>query len=840
MKNIAILFLVLLLPMVAGADDAVEINGLYYYLIAKAKKAEVTSNPNKYTNSVVIPKSVTYNGLEYNVTSIGESAFGSCYNLTSITIPSSVTSIGKSAFLDCFNLTSVYISDIDAWCKISFNDSYSNPLFYAYQFYLGEELINKLVIPNNVTSIEKHAFSRFRGLTSVTIGNSVTSIGQFAFSDCSNLTSATIGNGVTHIKAGTFQNCNRLASVTIPNSVRSIEDGYIGGKYYGAFQNCSSLISLTIPNSVTSIGSCAFMDCSGLTSVIIPNGVKGIGDYAFRNCSTLTSVVIPSSILSIGEDAFQECNSLAAVHISEIAAWCNISFNGNYSNPLYKAHHLYLGEEEINDLVIPSSVTSIGDYAFSYCSGLNSVTIPNNVTNIGSHAFSICSGLTSLTIPNSVKTIGEWAFYGCRGLASVIIPNSVTKIDKLVFCNCSNLKSVTIPNSVTSIGSSAFKECTSLSSVIIPNSVTWIGEWAFSGCSGLTSLTIGSGIKNIYRFVFDSCKELTDVYCWAENVPNTESDAFRNSYIEYATLHVPATSVEAYGAKAPWYSFKSIVAIDDSEIPGETPDDPVTDIKTVTINFDDDYATLFPTITGLSSGSGVNAVTDGDITETVTSTEVSGITVTVSAADEGVTPNRIWATSPRLRMYSGTFTVRGTNITKIEFDANQRFGLTTTQGTLNENTWTGAKTSEVIFSVESNTQLRKIIVTLDNSEGDSQKCATPTIAYIDGKLVFDSETEGASFVSEIKTADTRNYYNKEVSLTPPTTTITVYATKADYENSDVATATIGWRNGTPILEGFSSIKLEGVETNGDVNGDGTVDVADIATIISIMAGNNPQ
>jgi len=130
----------------------------------------------------------------------------------------------------------------------------------------------------------------------------------------------------------------------------------------------------------------------------------------------------------------------------------------------------------------------------------------------------------------------------------------------------------------------------------------------------------------------------------------------------------------------------------------------------------------------------------------------------------------------------------------------------------------------------------KNIVALNGEEiPDPQKCSTPTISFIDGKLVFDSETEGVEFISEIKNSDIKKHYDKEVTLVP-IYDITVYATKAGYANSDIATATIGWRNGTPILEGFSSIKLEGMETNGDVNGDGTVDVADIATIITIMAG----
>jgi hypothetical protein len=147
----------------------------------------------------------------------------------------------------------------------------------------------------------------------------------------------------------------------------------------------------------------------------------------------------------------------------------------------------------------------------------------------------------------------------------VTIPNSVTSIDEYAFFNCSSLMSLTIPNSVTSIGDWAFGSCSGLTSVTIPNNVTSIGNGAFSWCSGLTYVTIGNGIRDIGSMTFASCKELLDVYCYAEDVPSTQSDAFQDSYTEFVTLHVPAASVEAYNAAEPWNKFKDIVPLTNSD-----------------------------------------------------------------------------------------------------------------------------------------------------------------------------------------------------------------------------------------------------------------------------------
>ena len=172
-----------------------------------------------------------------------------------------------------------------------------------------------------------------------------------------------------------------------------------------------------------------------------------------------------------------------------------------------------------------------------------------------------------MIIPNSVTSIGDNAFYGCSSLTSLTIPNSLTSIGGSVFYGCSGLTSVTIPNSVTSIGSGAFQRCSSLTAVTIPNSVTTIGGYAFKGCSNLSSVTIGENVSRIYSSSFANCQLLADVYCLAENVPNTDTDAFNDSYIDYSTLHVPAASFDKYKNAEPWKNFKNKVALDGADIP---------------------------------------------------------------------------------------------------------------------------------------------------------------------------------------------------------------------------------------------------------------------------------
>lgn len=221
MKKELLLFVMLVLPMLASAD-AVEINGIYYNLVSKANHAEVTSHPNKYSGSVVIPEKVIYEGVEHSVMSIGDRAFSDCSNLTFVTIPNSVTSIGKDAFKSCSGLTSI-------------------------------------TIPNSVKTISDGAFFNCSNLTSVKIPSSVTYINSTTFYHCSGLTSITIPNSVWGIGSLAFQGCSSLTSVTIPNSVKYI--------YSGAFAECTSLTSITIGTGVSDIDNGAFAKCPELKDV---------------------------------------------------------------------------------------------------------------------------------------------------------------------------------------------------------------------------------------------------------------------------------------------------------------------------------------------------------------------------------------------------------------------------------------------------------------------------------------------------------------------------------------------------------------------------------------------
>ena len=430
----SLLLLVMLLCSIGQGVAQTLIDGIYYDLLysegGTALVAHVPSGVPKYSGNISIPSMVTYEGIPFSVTSIKAMAFSGCSGLTSIEIPNSVTAIGDLAFSDCTGLTSIEIPNSVTYIG-----------FAAFDCCTG---LTSIEIPNSVASIREGTFGGCTGLTSVSIGNSVTNIGDGAFSGCTGLTSIKIPNSVTSIDGSAFGRCSGLTSIVVE----------AGNTYYDSRNTCNAIIETStstlisgcmntvIPNSVTSIGKSAFSGCTGLTSIEIPNSVASIGGGAFSGCTGLTSVSIGNYVTSIGDGAFSGCTGLTSIKI-------------------------------------PNSVTSIGYRVFGGCSGLTSIVVEAGNTYYDSRSTcnaiietstgALIAGCMNTVIPNSVTSIGDGAFSSCKGLTSITIPNSVASIGYFAFGYCSGLTDIKMMSATPpTTGGNLFADCTNLTTIYVP------------------------------------------------------------------------------------------------------------------------------------------------------------------------------------------------------------------------------------------------------------------------------------------------------------------------------------------------------------------------------------
>ena len=358
-------------------------------------------------SEIVIPSSVT---------SIGDRAFSRCFSLKYISIPKSVIGLNGNPFaewygkLQCLSPNFVYEDDI------LFNKDKSRIISFRNQN------IKSYVIPSSVTNIDDSAFSCCRSLSEIVIPSSVTSIDDSAFSSC-----------------------RSLSEIVIPSSVTSIGDW--------AFVGCSSLSEIVIPSSVTSIGEGAFSHCDSLSEIVIPSSVTSIGDWAFSSCRSLKYISIPKSVICLNGNPFAKWKGKLECLSPNFVYEDDVLFNKD------KSRIISFRNQNIKSYVIPSSVTSIGDRAFSSCRSLSEIVISSSVTSIGDLAFSDCDSLSEIVIPSSVTSIGDLAFSDCRSLSKIVIPSSVTSIGDYAFLGCRSLSEIVISSSITSIGKGAFCYC---------------------------------------------------------------------------------------------------------------------------------------------------------------------------------------------------------------------------------------------------------------------------------------------------------------------------------------------------------------------------------------------
>lgn len=346
--------------------------------------------------------------VEDGVTSIGSLSFASCKNLTSVELPDTVTVLGYGAFAQCSAL-----SDI--------------------------------TLPDGITEIKQYLFDDCHNLTSVNIPDGVTIIGTEAFSNCWNLTSLTIPDSVTEIGTAAFNSCG-LTSMELPDSVTSIEEN--------AFQRCN-LTNIILPDGIKTIKSGTFSSCN-LTSIEIPDSVTSIGMSAFEYCD-LTSITIPESVKIIGRDAFRGCTNLKEINLPpttklDSGVFYNTGYSYDMSNAedglIYLNNHLISGDNELSgNCIIKNGTEILEDRALYWTTNLTSVVIPDTVTRIGEQTLAHCKNLKIVTMSNNITAISDEAFMGCTSLESIYIPSSTMVIGFDAFKDCVNLKDIYYANS---------------------------------------------------------------------------------------------------------------------------------------------------------------------------------------------------------------------------------------------------------------------------------------------------------------------------------------------------------------------------------------------------------
>ena len=513
--------------------------GLTYTLNAD-HTATVANYDNHTPDGVIdIPDTVKKDNIDYTVTAIGYSAFGSLstpINVSSVFIPATVLSIGDSAFIYCDALTTVTFAENSQLKSIEraafWGSEHVHPRF------------KEIKIPDSVETIGNGAFYECRDLERIALPSALQTLSSVTFYNCTALSEVTFPASLKTIESSAFSGCRNLSEVKLPASLTAIQSSVFHlcinlktVSYDGSLEQWSRItadndvLGYSCPSLVMSDYTAQFIlvkndfldpppktvtitKYTGTEStVILPSTINSwpvtkIGEDAFQDNTTITSVTIPASVTEIGSNAFAGCTNLTSVHYE--GDWSNLTIqSGNPAVQDAANEQLFDFEFILNntavivtnykckgtaaDVTIPSCykgkpVTAINNAAFPN-SAVTSVTIPDSITSIPDAAFVNCSNLTNISIPNSVTYIGFSAFSSCTSLKSITLPSSLSTISEALFFGCSQLTTIHIPDSVSSIRPYAFYNCGNLETIRIPVSVTLIEDDAFAGCPSSMTVT---------------------------------------------------------------------------------------------------------------------------------------------------------------------------------------------------------------------------------------------------------------------------------------------------------------------------------------------------------------
>lgn len=461
--------------------------------------------------------------------------------------------------------------------------------------YSGELYIPATIEFEGVTytvQLEPYLF-RYSDVTKITLSDDMKTICEHAFDEADHLTEVKLPEHLEFIPDYTFYKCWQLSKVSLPSDLKEIGES--------AFEYCISLKSIgKLPDTMTSLGERVFAG-SMIESIEIPQGLTTIPAFAFTNCEKLGSIVIPDGITAIGDCAFSGSGLKSVIFQGDIETMGVYLFYGckeltdvKLSEQFKRIESSMFAEcEKLTNISFSEQLESIGDQAFSN-TGLSEIELPASLTEIGGYAFNACSHLKSIRIPEGLTIINNFTFKDCTSLKTVVLPAVIYEIYSSAFEGCKALEEINLSENISYIGEQAFYGCEQLKTDILLPNIKWIGTCAFYGCENIKTVLIGKDLDifkdehgilrddDPNRGRFAKCKNLTDFYCYMVPVPKVAGSTFEDSYINYATLHVPASAIEDYRTTYPWSEFGKIEALTDtgiSNIKAQASDAPYYDLN---------------------------------------------------------------------------------------------------------------------------------------------------------------------------------------------------------------------------------------------------------------------